>query len=88
MDYKFLGVVEEVSDGFSIYFPELTGCVSHGSTFKELHKNSEEAVALHIQSLLEESSYIGTLGIPTKQDIDAMESGDTVMLIEVNVQED
>lgn len=50
MDYVV--VVEQAPDGsYSAYVPDLPGCVSCGDTVDEVHKNIEEAVRCHLESL-------------------------------------
>ncbi len=48
---QYLIVIEKTETGYSVYAPDLPGCVSTGSTPKEARKNMEEAVAFHIDGL-------------------------------------
>ncbi|HET9511439.1 MAG TPA: type II toxin-antitoxin system HicB family antitoxin [Sphingomonas sp.] len=41
-------IVERASAGFSVYFPDLPGCTSAGSTVQKGALNAEEALAGHL----------------------------------------
>jgi len=47
----YLAVFEPVSDGYSIYFPDLPGCSSFGDTFEMAVKQAEEALGSHLYHL-------------------------------------
>lgn len=48
----YLAVLEPVGDGsFSIYFPDLPGCVSFGGNLEESARMATEAASLHIYSM-------------------------------------
>ncbi|MEI6232338.1 MAG: type II toxin-antitoxin system HicB family antitoxin [Planctomycetota bacterium] len=52
MDY--VAIVEKADDGsFSVYIPDLPGCVSCGDTVDEAQSLIREAVALHLETLKE-----------------------------------
>jgi predicted RNase H-like HicB family nuclease len=51
---KYLIVIEKTATGYSAYSPELPGCVSTGRTRKETEQNMREAIAFHLDGLLEE----------------------------------
>lgn len=46
----YLAVFEPTGKGaeYSVYFPDLPGCISHGTTLAEAQRNAEEALDLHI----------------------------------------
>ena len=44
--------------GYSVIVPELPGCFSQGATLKEALENAKEAIALHLEGLLEEGEEI------------------------------
>lgn len=44
----FAAVVEQASDGFGVFFPDLPGCTSAGATVQEAALNAEEALQAHI----------------------------------------
>lgn len=47
----YLAVLEESKDGFSVYFPDLDGCISFGKTIEEDANNASEALELHIYGI-------------------------------------
>lgn len=44
----FPAIVEQASDGFGVFFPDLPGCISAGATVQEAALNAEEALQAHI----------------------------------------
>ena len=52
--YRFLIVIEKTKNNFSVYSPDLPGCVATGKTREEAERNMHEAVEMHIQGLLED----------------------------------
>lgn len=49
---KFHIVLERQDEGgYTVYVPELPGCVSQGETEKDAVKNIKEAMALYIEEL-------------------------------------
>lgn len=49
----YIGVAERTGSGYSVFFPDVPGCVSAGSTLFEAFSNGEEALAAHLQLLSE-----------------------------------
>lgn len=47
----------EKEGGFSVYVPDLPGCISQGETFEEAQKNIKEAIELYLESVEDESLY-------------------------------
>jgi len=63
MDY--LVVFEKCDDGsYSVYVPDLPGCVSSGDSLEEAEQMISEAIKLHIESLREHGE---TVPPPTTQ---------------------
>lgn len=52
---RFLIVIEKTENNFSAYAPDLPGCVATGSTQLEVEKNMHEAIAMHIQGMLDDN---------------------------------
>jgi predicted RNase H-like HicB family nuclease len=50
----YTGVVEHAGDVFSVYFPDVPGCVSAGATLVEAFANGEQALCAHLHLLAEE----------------------------------
>lgn len=51
-------ILERVSDGFSVFFPDFDGCVSHGDTTEEAAREAEQALALHLRGMIEDGDAI------------------------------
>lgn len=47
----YLAVFEPTKSGYSVYFPDLPGCVSFGEDFVETQKQAAEALGLHIYGM-------------------------------------
>ena len=41
-------IVEQAGDGYSVFFPDLPGCVSAGTTLQNVALNAEDALAGHL----------------------------------------
>ena len=48
---QYLIVIEQTETGFSVYSPDLPGCVSTGATREEVEANMREAVEFHLEGL-------------------------------------
>ena len=55
---KFLVIIEPTSTGFSVYSPDLPGCVSTGPTRAEAESNMREAIEFHLDGLRAEGAEI------------------------------
>ena len=47
----YLAVFEPTETGYSVYFPDLPGCVSFGDGFEEAQKEAVDALGLHIYGM-------------------------------------
>ncbi len=47
-------VIEQTNDGFGAYVPDLAGCVAVGDTVEEVESLIREAIAMHIDGMLED----------------------------------
>ena len=52
--YRFLIVIEKANGNFSVYSPDLPGCVATGKTRAQATRNMYEAIEMHLQGLLED----------------------------------
>jgi len=43
--------VNEPEGGYSVYVPDLPGCISQGETFEEAKKNIQEAIELYLKEV-------------------------------------
>ena len=50
---EYAVVIEPTATGYSVYVPDLPGCVSVGESRKEAIEMITEAIGLHIESLRE-----------------------------------
>lgn len=48
---RYVAVFEHDSDGWSVYVPDLPGCVATGATREEAEDSVRHAVALHLEGL-------------------------------------
>jgi predicted RNase H-like HicB family nuclease len=53
--YRFLIVVEKVSENYSAYSPDLPGCVATGGTQEEAERNMHDAIEMHVEGLKEDN---------------------------------
>ncbi|MBJ7458753.1 MAG: type II toxin-antitoxin system HicB family antitoxin [Thermoleophilaceae bacterium] len=51
---RYMTVFEHDADGWSVYVPDLPGCVSAGATREEAEEGIRQAVALHLEGLRSE----------------------------------
>ena len=59
----YLAVLEPSTDGYGVFFPDLPGCTSFGSTVEEAQENAKEALELHIYGMEQDGE---TLPTPSK----------------------
>jgi predicted RNase H-like HicB family nuclease len=57
---RYLIVIEETVTGYSAYCPDLEGCVATGRTRDEVEQAMGEAIAFHLEGLMEEGESIPT----------------------------
>ena len=51
---KYLIVIEKANHNYSAYLPDIPGCIATGDTIEETKKNITEALAMHMQGLVED----------------------------------
>lgn len=59
--YRALIVQDEadgLQDGFGVVFPDLPGCTSSGDTVEQAYEHAFEALALHIEGMIEEGAVL------------------------------
>lgn len=52
---KYLIVVEKSETGYSAYSPDVLGCIATGKTIEKTIEQMRAALALHLQSMLEDN---------------------------------
>lgn len=55
---NYTAIVERAGKGFSVYFPDVPGCVSAGRTELEAFENAEEALSLHLGEMVRAGEYL------------------------------
>ncbi|MBV8821575.1 MAG: type II toxin-antitoxin system HicB family antitoxin [Ktedonobacteraceae bacterium] len=55
---RFLIIIEQGEHNYSAYVPDLPGCIATGRTLQEVEQNMREAIALHVQGMLEDGEPI------------------------------
>jgi len=48
---EYLAVFEPSKTGFSVYFPDLPGCISHGGNLEEAMNEARDALGLHLYGM-------------------------------------
>nr|MBQ4318194.1 type II toxin-antitoxin system HicB family antitoxin [Clostridia bacterium] len=78
----YLAVFEPSGSGYSVYFPDLPGCISYGESYEEAQREAEDALGLHIYGMEKDGEYIPK---PSKNPVidPETESGYLVSLITV-----
>lgn len=52
---RFLVVYEKAETNYSVYSPDLPGCVATGATKDEAARNMQEAIQMHLKGLAEDN---------------------------------
>ena len=75
-------IFEQVNnEEFSVFFPDVLGCISGGETFEKAHENAIEALTLHLSSMVEDKEDVPIVNINNAQ---KEAEGDTLVMIEPN----
>jgi len=56
--HRFLIVVEKANGNYSVYSPDLPGCVATGETREEAEGNMYQAIEMHLHGLVEDDQPI------------------------------
>jgi len=78
--YVYPAVISHDSDGISVEFPDLPGCVSCADTTEDAAKNANEALRLHLWSMENDNDSIPT---PTSISELQLEANQIPLLVEV-----
>ena len=57
-------VLKWAPDCFSVFFPDLDACVPHGDTTEEAARPAEQALAVHLRGVIEDSRAIPEPDLP------------------------
>ena len=52
--HRFLIVIEKTGKNFSVYSPDLPGCIATGKIRRKLKERMHEAIEMHIRGLIED----------------------------------
>lgn len=74
---SYFAIFEKADDGYSVYFPDVAGCVSWGATILEAQKNAREALELHLYGMEQDGE---NYPIPS-ENIKSDSTDDVVVLI-------
>jgi len=55
---KYLIILEKTVSGYSVYVPDLPGCIATGNTKEIAEENIYEAIKFHLEGLQEENMLI------------------------------
>jgi len=73
-------IFEKVNnEEFSVFFPDVLGCISAGDTFEEAYKNAIESLTLHLSSMIEDKEDVPIVNIDNAK---KEAEGDTLVMIE------
>jgi predicted RNase H-like HicB family nuclease len=62
---RYVVVYEQTPNNWSAYVPDLPGCIAAGDTREETEELIREAVALHVESLLDHNEEVPAPGVWT-----------------------
>ena len=60
---SYPAVFEPSGNGYSVYFPDLPGCISYGDSYEEAQKEATDALGLHLYGMEKDGDEIP---IPSK----------------------
>ncbi len=55
---KYAVIIEQAATGFSAYVPDLPGCIATGATKAQVRQRIQEAVEIHLKSMMEDGDPI------------------------------
>lgn len=56
----YLAVFEPTATGYSVYFPDLPGCISAGTDFEDAQEQARDALGLHIYGMEKDGEELPT----------------------------
>ena len=63
---RYAVVIEKANGNYSAYVPDLPGCIATGQTVREVELEISEAIAFHIEGMVED-------GLPVPQPVSQVE---------------
>ena len=61
---SYPAVFEPSGDEYSVYFPDLPGCISYGASYEEAQREAEDALELHLYGMEKDGK---TIPAPSKR---------------------
>ena len=59
MERTYIALVEkDATSDYGVFFPDLPGCITAGTTFEEAREMAREALALHLEGMAADGEYI------------------------------
>jgi len=55
---SYLAVFEPCGEGYSVFFPDLPGCISYGNSFEEAQREAQDALGLHLYGMEKDGDVI------------------------------
>jgi len=55
---EYIALAEKVSDGYTVFFPDVLGCGSAGDTLEKARHNARDALLSHLELMLEHGEAI------------------------------
>lgn len=55
---KYLVIIEQTPEGYGAWLPDLPGCIALGATLKQVLALMEEAIDLHVQSMVRDGETV------------------------------
>lgn len=55
---SYPAVFEPSGNGYSVYFPDLPGCISYGESYEDAQKEASEALGLHLYGMEKDGDVI------------------------------
>lgn len=55
---SYPAVFEPSGNGYSVYFPDLPGCISYGESYEEAQKEASDALGLHLYGMEKDGDII------------------------------
>ncbi len=52
--HRFLIVIEKANKNYSVYSPDLPGCVATGKTREQATRNMYRAIEMHVRGMMED----------------------------------
>jgi predicted RNase H-like HicB family nuclease len=81
---QYAAIIERGGDGFGVYFPDLDGCTSGGGDLHQAITNAAEALALHVEGMVEDGQALPAPTPLDKNEIEPDVDMQAIILIEAH----